>query len=155
REVVTLLAIRRGDPGATAALEELIPQVNGTLDLQRIVPVLEVAIEASLLYDTPPPRPWFEVVLATARPEMLNGWVAARLAAWAPVVGIESDWEAPAPPTLTYMARSDWRAAAKAFGEIGWEHDQALMLTLLNEPDALREAAAIADRLGAAPLAAR
>jgi hypothetical protein len=76
---------------------------------------------------------------------MLNGWVTARLAARAPLVGANPDWPALGPPTLSHMARTEWRAAAHAFREIGWEHDRRLMLSLLDDPAALDEAASIAE----------
>jgi DNA-binding NarL/FixJ family response regulator len=53
------------------------------------------------------------------------------------------------------MLRRDWRAAADAFGVIGWEYDRAIMLLLAGDVDGLLEAIAIAHRLGAAPLARR
>jgi DNA-binding NarL/FixJ family response regulator len=53
------------------------------------------------------------------------------------------------------MSRRDWRGAADAFGEIGWACDRALMLSLLDDEDALPEALDIARRLHAEPLARR
>ena len=51
------------------------------------------------------------------------------------------------------MLRRDWRAAADAFGEVGWRYDRALMLSLLDDEEALTEAIEIARELGAEPLA--
>ena len=53
------------------------------------------------------------------------------------------------------MQRRDWLAAADAFGDVGWDYDRALMLSLLEDEEALDEAIAIARRLGAEPLAKR
>jgi DNA-binding NarL/FixJ family response regulator len=53
------------------------------------------------------------------------------------------------------MARRDWRAAADAFAEIGWTYDRALMLSLLEDENALVEAIAISRGLGADPLTRR
>ena len=53
------------------------------------------------------------------------------------------------------MARRDWREAADRFGAIGWGHDRALMLSLLDDEEALAEAIGIARLLGAAPLTRR
>jgi DNA-binding NarL/FixJ family response regulator len=53
------------------------------------------------------------------------------------------------------MIRRDWRAAAEAFGEVGWPYDRALMLSLLEDEQALLEALEIARRLVAEPLTTR
>ena len=53
------------------------------------------------------------------------------------------------------MHRRDWRAAADGFGELGWAYDRALMLSLLDDEQALAEAIHIARGLGAEPLARR
>ena len=45
--------------------------------------------------------------------------------------------------------RRDWRAAADAFGDVGWAYDRALMLSLLDDEEALVEAIEIARGLGA------
>jgi len=53
------------------------------------------------------------------------------------------------------MLRCDWAGAADAFGEVGWEYDRALMLSLLDDEASLVEAIEIARRLGAEPLTRR
>ena len=53
------------------------------------------------------------------------------------------------------MARRDWRAAADAFGAVGWTYDRALMLSLLDDEESLAEAIEIARGLGAEPLTRR
>ena len=53
------------------------------------------------------------------------------------------------------MLRRDWRAAADAFGEVGWTYDRALMLSLLDDEESLAEAIEIARGLGAEPLTRR
>ena len=47
------------------------------------------------------------------------------------------------------MLSGDWAAAADAFGDVGWTYDRALMLSLLDDEEALTEAIAIARDLGA------
>jgi DNA-binding NarL/FixJ family response regulator len=59
--------------------------------------------------------------------------------------------EDPGPGPYAAMRRRDWRAAADAFGALGWSHDRALMLSLTGDEDAL-DAARL---LGAAPLTRR
>ena len=53
------------------------------------------------------------------------------------------------------MLRRDWAAAADAFGDVGWDYDRGLMLSLRDDQPSLTEAIEIARRLGAAPLASR
>src|SRR5947207_5246252 len=53
------------------------------------------------------------------------------------------------------MTRRDWSAAADAFGEVGWDYDRALMLSLLDDEESLLESIEIARRLGSEPLARR
>ena len=53
------------------------------------------------------------------------------------------------------MRRRDWRAAAEAFGEVGWPYDRALMLSLLDDEESLAEALETARGLGAEPLTRR
>jgi hypothetical protein len=81
----------------------------------------------------------------------LGGRFAVRLAAWAAVAGIDVElYEAGSGPYAAMLKR-DWRAAADAFGEVRWPYDRALMLSMLEDEEALAEAIAIARRLGASP----
>jgi DNA-binding CsgD family transcriptional regulator len=88
-------------------------------------------------------------------PRELIGWGAVRMAAWAAVAGIDVDLSPPVSPPHAAMLRHDWRGAAAAFGDVGWSYDRALMLSLLDDEEALLEALAIARALGAGPLAQR
>ena len=78
-----------------------------------------------------------------------------RAAAWAAVAGLEVDVDPPLSPPHAAMVRRDWRGAADAFGEVGWTYDRALMLSLLDDEEALVEALEIARGLGAEPLTRR
>ena len=78
-----------------------------------------------------------------------------RVAAWAAVAGIDAEVGTPMSPPHAAMARRDWRAAADAFGEVGWSYDRALMLSLLDDEESLAEAIEIARGLGAEPLTRR
>lgn len=50
------------------------------------------------------------------------------------------------------MATADWAGAAAAFGKAGWDHDRALMLSLLDDQASLADALTICRRLDAPPL---
>jgi DNA-binding NarL/FixJ family response regulator len=77
------------------------------------------------------------------------------MAAWAAVAGIEVDLDQPASAPHAAMLRRDWRAAAEAFGSVGWMYDRALMLSMLDDEASLTEAIGIARGLGAEPLMRR
>jgi DNA-binding NarL/FixJ family response regulator len=79
------------------------------------------------------------------------------LAAWGAVAGMETGVEVDADfgGPLLAMVERDWRCAADEFAEIGWPYERALMLSLLDDPDALADSLEGARRLGAVPLERR
>jgi DNA-binding CsgD family transcriptional regulator/tetratricopeptide (TPR) repeat protein len=157
RTVLSELAIRRGDPEAEDELVSLAAQAQRTGELQRLAPVVELQVESALLSGAPMPCRRIEVLLEEVRRTRgsFTGWGAVRMAVIASVVGIEVEVEGSGSPALDAVLRQDWRAAADAYGEIGWRYDRALMLSLLDDEESLTEALAIARELGAEPLARR
>jgi DNA-binding CsgD family transcriptional regulator len=157
RTVLAELAVRRGDEDASARLAELEAQADRAGDFQRTAPALELATERALTTGSPVPVERFvRLVEEQQRFGGLSGWGAARIGAWAAVAGIDLDLEpVEASPPHDAMRRGDWRAAADAFGEVGWSYDRALMLSLLADEEALVEAIEIARALRAEPLAHR
>ena len=156
KTVLAELAVRRGDQDAAERLADLVVQADRAVELQRIEPVLELEIEWALTTGGPLPTERLERLLSDLPPRgTLAGWGAMRLAGWAGVAGIEVELDQPMSEPHAAMHRRDWRGAADAFGAIGWPHDRALMLSLLDDEQALEEAAAIARQLGAEPLARR
>jgi hypothetical protein len=154
--VLTELAIRRGDPDAFEWLADVTAQADRTEDLQRLGPVLELAAEWALTSGTLMPTERFEKIVAEIRPRgSLSGCRATRVAAWAAVAGVDVDIDQPMSAPHSAMLRRDWERAADAFGEVGWTYDRALMLSLLDDEEALAEADEIASGLGAEPLRRR
>jgi DNA-binding CsgD family transcriptional regulator/tetratricopeptide (TPR) repeat protein len=154
--VLAELAIRRGDDDAERRLAQLASAARRTGEIQRIGPALELAAEWSLTTGAPMPTEGFEHLLRQMRPHgRLAGWMPLRIAAWAAVAGLDVDYDEPMTPAHLAMMRCDWRAAADAYGAAGWYYDRALMLSLLDDEDALAEAVAIARGLGAEPLVRR
>ncbi len=152
KTVLAELAVRRGDGGADARLVELTVEVERTGELFRIAPVVELLAEHALLHGSSPPVERLEELRASAP----TGAIEMRLAAWAAVSGVETDAaRAGDSPAYVAMQRRDWRAAADAFGKIGWTYDAALMLSLLDDPQSLAEGVEIARNLGAVPLCDR
>ncbi len=157
RTVLTELAIRRGDPDAAGDLAGLAAQAERTGELQRLAPVVELQVESALLGGSPMPCRRIEELVEEIRRVRgdFSGWGAVRIAVTASLVGIDVDVKAPGSPPLDAMLRRDWRAAADAYGAVGWGYDRALMLSLLDDADSLAEAIGIARELGAEPLARR
>ena len=158
KTVLAELAVRRGDPDAADRLADARrarPTAAG--EPQRIVPALELATEWALTH-----RRADADRAARAGSSPRSGRAAASAA------GTRCGWR-PGPPSPGSTSRStsrcrrrtprwlrrDWRAAADAFGEVGWTYDRALMLSLLDDEESLVEAIEIARGLGAEPLTRR
>jgi DNA-binding CsgD family transcriptional regulator/tetratricopeptide (TPR) repeat protein len=157
RTVLTDLAVRRGDPDADERLAAMAAQAERAGEIQRVAPAIELQVQRALTTGRPMPLAEILELLDEVRRRKgaLTGWGAARVAAAAALAGIELEMEAPSSAPLAAMIAGDWGAAADAFGEVGWDHDRALMLSLLDEEEALTEAIGIARALGAEPLARR
>jgi len=150
--VLAELAVRRGDDDAADLLADLDEQAARADELQRILPVVELSVEYALTRGERIPterltRLVGEYPLTTG----VNGW-RMRIAAWAAVAGIDTDFDIGDDGPFAAMARSDWSTAASRFGAIGWTYDRALMLSMLDGEDSLGEAIDIARGLGAEPL---
>ena len=155
KTVLAELAVRRGDRDAGARLEELAVEADRTGELQRIVPLLELAVEWALTTGAPMPVERFEKLAEVPTGGIRSGRFAMRIAAWAAAAGVEFDTAGPTSAPHAAMARRDWSAAADAFGAVGWTYDRAVMLSLLDEEEALVESIEIARGLGAEPLTGR
>jgi ATP/maltotriose-dependent transcriptional regulator MalT len=153
KTVLAELAVRRGDPDAGERLSDVWAQAERTGELQRIVPVLELASEWALTTGGPQPTRRFRTVLERVRRRGSDsGWAGLRVHAWASVAGLTCAPEERMAAPHAAMVRRDWAAAADAFGAVGWVHDRALMLSLLDDEASLGEALETARRLGAGPL---
>lgn len=153
--VLAEVALRRGDPGAAAAVADVGALAERSGEVQWVGPVVELEVEQALLHDLPMPRGRLEHAQRLAGAGWAEGWAGPRLGAWAAVAGLELPGVPRRPAPHAAMVRRDWVAAASANAEAGWPYDQALMLSLVDDAAALDEALSIARRLGAAPLAAR
>jgi DNA-binding NarL/FixJ family response regulator len=156
RTVLTELAVRRGDPDASARLADLRAQADRAGELQRIAPVLALETELALTSGARPPAERFAEVATVIRPHgEIEGNSATWVAAWAAVAGVVVDYDSPMSEPHAAMLRRDWLAAAEAFAEVGWQYERALMLSLLEDEEALGEALEVARGLGAEPLTKR
>jgi DNA-binding CsgD family transcriptional regulator/tetratricopeptide (TPR) repeat protein len=155
KTVLAELAVRRGDPDARERLAELAGEAERTGELQRIVPVLELATERALTAGEAMPIERFERLSAMPTSGVRAGRFGSRVAAWAAIAGLELEVDPPLSAPHAAMLRRDWRAAADAFGAAGWSYDRGLMLSLLDDEEALAEALEVARDLGAEPLTRR
>ncbi|MFU8840992.1 MAG: ATP-binding protein [Nitriliruptoraceae bacterium] len=156
RIVLAERAIRVGADDAAPRLQDVAASTARTRKLVHLAPVLELEMERVLVEDSPLPWDPFERLADVVGPQPLRaGCAAARVAAWAALCDGAVPFHGTAPAPYAAMIDQDWRAAADAFGAVGWRHDRALLLSLLDEPDALTEALSIARSLGAAPLEGR
>ena len=132
------LAVRRGDPDAAERLADLAAPAVRASEPQRLAPLVELETEWALTTGAPLPLELLETLLDEERPPgALIGWGAIRVAAWAAVAGIQVELEPPNSAPHAAMLRRDWLGAADAFGEVGWSYDRALMLSLLDDEEAL------------------
>jgi DNA-binding CsgD family transcriptional regulator/tetratricopeptide (TPR) repeat protein len=156
RTIAAELAVRRGDADAAARLGEVREQAFRTGELQRIAPVLELETVAALTSEHPfPVDDLRELAPALEYRGASMGISSLRAAAWATVAGVDVRVERDLGPPFDAMVRRDWRTAADDFGAVGWTFERALLLSLLDEEDALAESIELARALGAAPLERR
>ncbi len=145
KTVLAELAVRRGDPDAAERLADLAAQAVRASEPQRLAPLVELETEWALTTGAPLPLELLETLLDEERPPgAMIGWGAIRVAACAAVAGIPVELEPPKSAPHAAMLRRDWLGAAAAFGEVGWSYDRALMLSLLDDEEALHEAIGIA-----------
>ncbi len=156
RTVLTELAVRQGAPDADEQLGELARAVDRTGELKRIGPVLELQVERAITCGRALPVDRFDQITAIVGEQALRqGCGGGRVAGWARLCGVPTTFQGRAPRPHAAMLAGDWRRAADAFGAVGWSHDKALMLSLLDAGDALTEALEIARSLRARPLEQR
>ncbi len=152
RRVLAELAVRRGDVDAAARVAEVAVRAVRAGDPTISAAMLELQVELSLTSAEEAPVARLQEMLADHR---LQGQVVLRVAAAAAMAGL--DVPAVGWPDVPYalVAGKEWRAAADAFGREGWAYDRALLLSFLDDEEALGDALAIARRLGAEPLVRR
>jgi DNA-binding CsgD family transcriptional regulator len=156
KTVLAELAVRRGDQDAGERVADLAEHATRAAEPQRIMPAIELMAERALTEGEPMPADLIERLaehLDTGGAR--GGRFGVRLAGWGAVAGIDVEPEGHDEGPYAAMRRRDWAAAADAFGAIGWMHDRALMLSLLDDEQALSEALRTARNLGAEPLARR
>jgi DNA-binding CsgD family transcriptional regulator len=153
--VLGLLQARRGHPEAASTLREAAERAFASGELQWTGQVAAARAEHAWLRGqdhrvAEEAAPVFELAVAAAHP-----WFAGELAFWSRLAGTP----APAPAVVAEPYRlllgGDWRAAAAAWQERGCPYERALALACGDQDEALLEALALLDGLGARQTAQR
>ena len=154
-QVSALVDLRRGGEDPAGRLDEAWELARATLELQRLRPVAAARAE----------RAWLEGDLAgidSATAEAyevalrLGNWRdLGELAVWRARAGLVSEPPEPCMRPYALEIAGEHRAAAAEWAALGAPYERALALIGADEPDALLEALALLDDLGAAPVAAR
>jgi len=146
---LALLQARRGDPDAAATLQEATDRAFATSELQWLAPVAAARAEHAWLAGddhrvAEEAASVLELVVQAAHP-----WFTGELACWLWLAG--APVRAPAVMAEPYrlLLAGDWRAAADAWQALGCPYHQALALSCGDQDEALLEALALLDGLGA------
>ncbi len=154
--VAALLALRRGAQGAPQRLAEAVQAMHAhRVEIWFITTAAALAESAWLAGDD-------AALIATAQPALQaqlaigDHWRSGELAVWLHSAGVAptlAGAELPAPYAHELAGR--WREAATEWQRLGCPYDRALALAGSDDADALREALAEFERLGALPAAQR
>jgi len=147
------LRVRRGDPDATASLEEARALGGPTPELQRIGTLAAVYAEAAWLADD-----WAGVAREVTRVYELarqqrDPRMNGELAAWLWRVGALEHQPTDIAQPYELEIRGDWRGAARAWKALSCPYEHACMLAWYGTEVEQREAHSILQQLGAAPAA--
>jgi ATP/maltotriose-dependent transcriptional regulator MalT len=146
------LKARQGDPQASRWLDQARELALPTGEFQRICPAAVARAEAAWWNGHPVQvleelEPAFKVAYSDRDDYQLGAMVY-----WAWRAGRTVSQESEIPPAYRAMIAGDWRTAAEAWERIGCPFERGLALAE-GDPDALRAALAIFERLGARPAA--
>jgi DNA-binding CsgD family transcriptional regulator/tetratricopeptide (TPR) repeat protein len=150
-----LLQARRGDRDAAASLQEATERAFATSELQWIAPVAAARAEHAWLYGddrraAEEAASVFELAVQAA-----HRWFAGELAFWLRLAGSPVRTPAVVAEPHRLLLAGDWRAAADTWGALGCSYQQALALSCGDQDEALLEALALLDGLGARQTAQR
>jgi DNA-binding CsgD family transcriptional regulator len=145
------IRIRRGDPGADAALEEAWALGGSAQELQRIGTLAAIRAEAAWLagdYEgvRRAVEPAYELVCQRRDPRMKG-----ELASWLWRVGALEKQPTQIADPYAQEILGDWRAAASSWKQLGCPYEYACLLAWHGAEREQREALEILERLGAAP----
>jgi DNA-binding CsgD family transcriptional regulator len=151
--VLGLVQARRGEPEAWRALDELRALEAARGEFQGLWPLAAARAEAAWLAGRAhvigqETGNAFTLALAAREP-----WPTGELAYWRWRAGIVEEIPAHAAEPYALQITGQWRRAAELWTDLGCPYQAALALTESDDPDPLRRALEMFERLGARPMA--
>ena len=147
------LRIRRGDPDAKSPLDEARALAGPAPELQRVGTLAAVHAEAAWLAGDRAGilrevQPAYEMVRDRQDPRMKG-----ELAAWLWRMNALDERPTDIAEPYSLEISGDWRAAARAWKDLGCLYEHAIVLAWYGAEPEQREALAMLDKMGAAPAA--
>jgi DNA-binding CsgD family transcriptional regulator len=149
-----LLQARRGDPDAAATLQEATESAFAT-ELQWIAQVAAARAEHAWLHGDDHRAAEEAASVLEQAVQAAHPWFAGELALWLRLAGAPGPEPAVMAEQYRLLLAGDWRAAADAWRALGCPYHQALALACGDQDEALLEALALLDGLGARQTAQR
>jgi DNA-binding CsgD family transcriptional regulator/tetratricopeptide (TPR) repeat protein len=150
-----LLQARRGDPEAAATLQDATERAFATGELQWTAPVAAARAEHAWLHGDDQRAAEEAARCFELAAQAAHRWFAGELAVWLRLAGAPVRAPAVMAEPHRLLLAGDWRAAADAWQERGWPDERALALACGDQDEALLEALALLDGLGARQTAQR
>ena len=150
-----LLQARRGDPGAAATLHEATERAAATSELQWVAAVAVARAEYAWLHGDDRRAAEEAAGVLELAERAGHRWFAGELAFWLRLTGASPPVPAVAAEPHRLLLAGDWRAAADAWRELGFPYQRALTLACGDQDEAVLEALAVLDGLGARQTAQR
>jgi DNA-binding CsgD family transcriptional regulator len=151
---LSLLQARRGDPDAAATLQEATESAFAT-ELQWIAQVAAARAELAWLHGDDRRAAEEAASVLEQAVQAAHPWFAGELALWLRLAGAPGPEPAVMAEQYRLLLTGDWRAAADAWQALGCPYHQALALACGDQDEALLEALALLDGLGARQTAQR
>ncbi len=150
-----LVALRRGEPGAAAHLDQAWTLADRFGEPLRLLPAASALVEQMWLTGDHDPRvDEFAELAAAAEPLEGAEWSLGELAVWLHRIDRQVPLDRIAEPYRLHLS-GDVQAAAVRWGEIGSRYDQALALTETGARDDAVRGVELLDLLGADAVAAK
>lgn len=152
--VLGLVRARRGDPGASAALEEAWELARGTNELQRIEPAAAARAEAMWLEGRPDAIAQATELAFDLAVQRKAWWIVGEIACWRRRAGIEDTLPAQVAEPWAAELAGDAETAAEGWRALDSPYEAALALAGSGDERMLRRSHDELRRLGATPAAA-
>jgi DNA-binding CsgD family transcriptional regulator/tetratricopeptide (TPR) repeat protein len=151
-EVLGVIPVRRGEPGAWEYLDEAAAAADATGEPQWIIPVRLARAEVYWLQGEPRLASQ-EAELADDVAAGSDGWQRGTVAVWLRRTGSARPPRGELAGPYRLQVAGEWAGAARAWASLGCPYEAALALHDAADETALREAVKIFTGLGASPAA--